>query len=89
MKVTMTVTRTFEMDSHRVLIEPTFDPPPTNTPPNKLRRWLQESFYELNGWDRDHDHVDGSYVRLVSETGETEWEWPDEISPANSQGSAE
>ena len=76
MKVALTVTRTFEMDEVRVLTTPGFEPPAPQAPIAEVRKWLQESFFELCGFGRDVDHVDGSYVRLVSEDSETEWYWP-------------
>lgn len=76
MKVTLTITRTFEIDDVRVLTEPSFTPPPPQTAIDDVRRYLQESFYELCGVDRYDDHVDGSYVRRVSEDVEAEWYWP-------------
>lgn len=74
MKVTVTVTRVYEMDATKVLSEPTFAPPAADVPNFEKERWLRESFYELCGFDRDEDHVDGTYVKLVDESSETEFE---------------
>lgn len=76
MKVTLTVTRTYQMAEVSVLTEPGFKPPAPQTPIEDVRKWLQESFFELCGLERDEDHVNGSFVRLVEETVESEWDWP-------------
>ena len=72
----MTVTRVYEMDEARVLAEPAFEPPPADADEYDRREWLIESFYELCGWGRDQDHLDGRYVWLVDEDGVAEFEWP-------------
>lgn len=76
MKVTVTVTRVYEMDEQRVLSEPGFAPPAPDASEDEKRRWLRESFYELCGFDRDQDHVDGKYVWGVDEDSDTEFAWP-------------
>lgn len=76
MKVVVTVTREYEMDQAKILAEAGFDPPPPDTPEDEKRAWLRESFYELCGWGRDHDHLDGSYVWLVDEDGDADFWWP-------------
>lgn len=73
-KVTMTVERIYEMDAERVLSESGFDPPTTDATPQERNRWLRETFYELCGFERDEDHVDGSYVKLVNEATDTEFD---------------
>lgn len=79
MKVEITWTRTFEMDAQRVLTEPGFAPPPPSASPREKQSWLRESFYELNGFEREQDHVDGSYVHLVDESEDAEFEWPEAL----------
>lgn len=76
MLVRMTVERVFEMDEEKVLNEPEFRPPPADATPAEKRRWLQESFFELCGFDRDEDHLDGSYVKNTREDSDTDFEWP-------------
>src|SRR5207302_6418297 len=76
MKVEVTITRVYEMDEERVLAEPAFDPPSPDTPYDEKRSWLRESFWELCGFDRDHDHVDGAYVWLVDEDDDADFWWP-------------
>lgn len=76
MKVIVTVTREYEMDEARALTEPLFEPPAVDAAPEEKRRWLRESFYELCGFERDEDHLDGSYIRNTDEIGNTEFEWP-------------
>lgn len=39
---------------------------------------LREMLWELCGYDRDHDHVDGKYIWVAGEDVYTEW--PDELS---------
>jgi len=79
MKVTVTVTREYEMDEKRVLSEPGFEPPSADAPVEEKRRWLEESFYELYGFERDRDHLDGSFVWNTDEICDTEFEWPEEL----------
>lgn len=79
MKVAVTVTRTFEMDEQRILTEPGFDPPASDAPVEEKRRWLIESFWELCGFERDQDHLDGSYVHNIGDEGEDEFEWPEAL----------
>lgn len=79
MKVTMTVTREYEMDEARILAEPTFDPPAADATAAEKRKWLEESFFELCGFQRDEDHVDGSYVGNTVEEGWTEFDWPEAL----------
>jgi hypothetical protein len=76
MRITATVERVYEMDVARVLAEPGFDPPPPDTPEEFKQRWLRETFWELCGFDRDVDHVDGKYIWLVQESGDVEFDWP-------------
>lgn len=71
MKVTVTVEREYEMDKAKVIAD--FGPVPDGIPEVT---WLRESFYELCGAERDEDHVDGSYVKLIDETVDDEWEAP-------------
>lgn len=81
MRVTITVRREYEMDERRVLAEAGFEPPGPEAAPAELRAWLRESFYELCGFDRDEDHVDGTYVHLtndgVRESTEAIFDWPE------------
>lgn len=76
MKVEVSVTRTYEMNEARVLAEPGFDPPPPDADEDDKREWLIESFYELCGFGRDQDHVDGKFVWLISEDGDSDFRWP-------------
>ena len=78
MKVTIEITRYFEVDEQRILAEPTFAPPPADASEDEKRDWLRESFYELlfDFRTSDADHVDGKYVRLVDEDSYTDFEWP-------------
>jgi hypothetical protein len=78
-KVEITVTRVYDMDEQRVLSEPSFDPPASDAPLQEKRRWLVDSFYELCGWQRDQDHVDGSYVGLSDEYDSVDFEWPEAL----------
>lgn len=80
MKVEITVTRVFEMDEKRILSESEFKPPDPSASMEEKQRWLVESFWELCGFDRDHDHLDGNYVWLDGEHGETDFDWPEELS---------
>lgn len=75
MKVTVIVTREYEMDDARILSESAFEPPDPSVPEYETQRWLRETFYELCGFERDQDHIDGSYVKLLDEYSETEWDW--------------
>lgn len=79
MKVIVTVTREYEMDEKRILTEPGFAPPLTSESTTVKRAWLAESFYELCGFQRDQDHVDGTFVRNTDEFGDTEFEWPEDL----------
>lgn len=79
MKIVVTVEREFEMDEKRVLGEASFAPPSSDATNGEKRRYLRESFYELCGFDRDEDHVDGSYVRNTDEIGGIEFDWPMEL----------
>ena len=54
----MTVEREYEMDEAKVLAE--FGPPEKHG--QTKEEFLRESFYELCGFERDQDHIDGSYV---------------------------
>ena len=76
MKVEVTVTRTYEMDVERILAEPEFAPPAADTPDDEKRAWLRETFYELCGFERDEDHVDGTYVQLVDEFSDHDFWFP-------------
>ena len=76
MIVTMTVTRTFTMDEQRILSESGFRPPAETASAEEKRRWLRETFYELCGFERDCDHIDGTYVRNLDEDVEMEVSWP-------------
>lgn len=76
MRVVVTVTREYEMDEARILAERSFEPPPSDATQDEKKAWLRESFYELCGFDRDKDHLDGSYVSLVRDDGEADFEWP-------------
>ncbi len=75
MIVTLYVRRTYEMDEARILAESSFDPPSTDASESEKRRWLRESFFELAGFDRDEDHVDGKYVWLLDEDTDAEFDW--------------
>lgn len=75
MRVEVTITRTYEMDEKRVLDQRDFDPPPQDAPDAEKRAWLVESFWELCGFERDQDHVDGKYVWLVDEDDDTDFWW--------------
>lgn len=77
MKIRVLIEREYEMDEARVLAERDFEPPPDDATPHEKRKWLRESFYELCGPSRDADHLDGSYVRLTDEIGDTEFDWPE------------
>lgn len=79
MKVVVNVTREFEMDEQRVLNEPGFDPPAADASIDEKRRWLRESFWELCGWDRDADHVDGTFVQNVDEDADADFFWPEAL----------
>ena len=79
MEVTITVTRTYKMDTAKCLAESGFAPPDASATEFEKRRWLRETFYELCGFDRDEDHVDGSFVRNTGEVAETEFDWPEEL----------
>ena len=79
MKVVVTVTREYEMDEKRVLNQRDFDPPPADASNAEKRAWLQESFWELSGFERDQDHLDGKFVWNTDEIGDTEFEWPKEL----------
>lgn len=85
MRVELTVTKTFEMDEARVLSEPGFEPPPVDADDNERRAWLRESFWELCGFDRDKDHVDGKYVWLVREDSDSDFYFPADVLPAGSR----
>lgn len=73
LRVEMTVTRSYDFDWAKVKR----DMPEVVEADLALGRTeeqsMHETFYELCGFDRDEDHIDGSYVKLVEETGETEW----------------
>jgi hypothetical protein len=77
----MTVTREFEMDEARCLADPGFAPPAESASAAEKQVWLEETFYELCGFERDEDHIDGSYVQRKVGIGwgyiETEFEWPE------------
>jgi hypothetical protein len=79
MRVVVTVTREFFMDESRVLSEPDFEPPSPDATNHEKRQWLRESFFELCGFDRDRDHVDGSFVEMREESGEDEFDWPEAL----------
>lgn len=79
MKVIVTVTREYEMNEERILSNPSFAPPPEDAPDTEKRAWLEESFYELCGFDRDKDHLDGRYVWNTEGYGDTEFVWPEEL----------
>ena len=79
MRIEITVTRVYEMDTERVLNEPGFKPPPSTASAAEKRSWLHESFYELCGFERDQDHLDGSYVKNVDEWTESEWAWEGDL----------
>jgi hypothetical protein len=88
MRIEITLTRVFEMNEQRVLSESGFEPPPVTATAAEKRSWLHESFYELCGFERDQDHVDGSYVRKVDEYGESEFDWTGDLerrSPAEKE----
>ena len=87
MKVTITVTREYAMDETRILARRDFQPPAADADNDERRRWLADSFWELCGFARDEDHVDGSYVQVMDEYSDTEFEWPDALTAA--AGSAE
>src|SRR5690242_1196301 len=74
-KVVVTVTREYEMDEARILDRWDFDPPPHDAPNAEKREWLIESFWELCGFERDQDHLDGTYVHLDAESSDTDYEW--------------
>lgn len=74
MRVEITVTRVYEMDENRILGDRDFEPPPADATLHEKREWLRESFYELCGFERDQDHLDGSYVKLAH-NGETADAW--------------
>lgn len=84
MRVVMTVSREFEMDEQRCLAEASFDPPAPDATVDEKQEWLEETFYELCGFERDEDHVDGSYVQRKLGIGwgnvETEFDWPEGLS---------
>ena len=79
MKVRITVEREFEMDEARVLAEPGFEPPLFDASDDVKRDWLRESFYELCGFERDQDHIDGSYVKETNEFVHADFEWPKDL----------
>jgi hypothetical protein len=79
MRVVVTVTREYEMDENLLLNQPRFKPPSIDAAPQEKRRWLRESFYELCGFDRDQDHLDGSFVQNTDEIGDTEFDWPEHL----------
>lgn len=68
MRVTISVARTFEMDEAKVLAD--FAPVPEG---QTREAFLRESFYELCGFERDEDHIDGSFVRLVDEASDADF----------------
>lgn len=76
-RVRVTVEREFVMDARKVLAEPGFEPPPADAAPEEKRRWLKESFFELCGFSRDEDHLDGSYVLNTNEYDDSDFEWPE------------
>jgi hypothetical protein len=46
----------------------------------RLGGWRdQESFYELCGFDRDRDHLDGRYVWQEGEEVAAEFDWPETL----------
>ena len=75
MRVRVTIEREYEMDEARVLAEQSFEPPPSDADRLEVRTWLRETFWELCG-ERDRDHIDGSYVWLINEDGDTDFYWP-------------
>lgn len=75
----MTVTREYEMDERRVLREPDFEPPARNASQREKRAWLRESFYELCGFDRIQDHLDGKFVWRTIEEVDADFYWPDAL----------
>lgn len=79
MRVVMTVTREYEMDEARILAEPGFDPPAADAPVEVKQRWLEETFFELCGFQRDEDHFNGTLVVNTVEEGETEFDWPEAL----------
>ena len=79
MRIEITVTRVYEMDEQRVLNEPRFEPPAPDASAAEKRAWLHESFFELCGFERDQDHLDGSYVKNVDEWSESECDWPGDL----------
>lgn len=78
-RVRITVEREFLMDADRILGRSDFDPPGSTAEPDEVQKWLKESFYELCGYDREEDHVDGSYVWLVKEDSDADFDWPEEL----------
>jgi hypothetical protein len=79
MRVVVTVTREFFMDVRKVLNEPGFNPPAHDAPVHEKQKWLRESFFELCGFDRDQDHLDGTYVQFREEYGDNEFDWPEAL----------
>lgn len=75
MRVEVTITRRYEMDAARVLAESSFEPPPPDAPEDEKREWLRESFWELCGFWRDADHLDGRYVWLVDDDSDAYFWW--------------
>lgn len=71
MRVTITVEREYEMDEAKVIAEFGSVMAETGQP---LDAFLRESFFELCGFERDVDHIDGSYVRLLDEYDESHFE---------------
>lgn len=80
MKIAVTITREYEMDETKILGTEDFDPPPSNATIEEKRHWLMESFWELCGFERDVDHLDGTYVHLTDEIAATDFEWPEALS---------
>ena len=78
MEVIVSSYQRYKMDEKKILSEQSFNPPPENATLEEKKAYLRESFYEL-GCDRTQDHVDGTYVWLVSEDGEADFEWPKDL----------
>lgn len=76
-RIRVTVEREFEMDARRCLAERDFDPPSADATNEEKREWLNESFWELCGYDREHDHIDGRYVWSVDADDVADFEWPE------------
>ena len=68
MRVTIAVAHTYEMDEERVLAVFADE-----IGEQTREAFLRESCYELCGVERDEDHIDGSYVRLVDEASDADF----------------